>query len=314
MDLASTPEIQLHLKIRGPNLDREDLTVRRQGLRAGRSSDGNTLTLDHSEISRHHMRITWHEDDYFMVEDLNSTNGVWLNDTRLVPRVPVRVNIGDTIRLGPYLITVESVDYAQPTLEPRQIIAGEPDTEDLPLMPTPSMPTPPYVNGRGRTIVELLPGLPRLQSTWLEYLPAIYQENDFIGRFMLLGESMVSPIIWMIDNFDLYLDPEIAPEAWLQWLASWFDLLLLPELPVERQRRIMRQIGWLFLRRGTPAGLHRLLELYFDVLPEIIEDDHCHFTVRLPLSQSETQFGRQVAERLIDSQRPAFASYTLEIT
>ena len=104
---------------------------------------------------------------------------------------------------------------------------------------------------------------------------------------------------------------------WIQWISSWFDLLILPALPIEKQRRIIEQMGWLFLRRGTPSGLERLLELYFDVTPEIIEDGNAHFTVRLPLSEREDDgngLGRDVADRLIDSQRPAFASYTLEIT
>jgi phage tail-like protein len=120
----------------------------------------------------------------------------------------------------------------------------------------------------------------------------------------------------LIDNFDLFLSPEVAPAEWLQWMASWFDILLLPELPIERQRQIMSQIGWLFMRRGTPAGLQRLLELYYGATPEIIENEPCHFIVRLPLkeiSEDTMPFDREVADRLILSQKPAFASYTLEL-
>jgi phage tail-like protein len=120
----------------------------------------------------------------------------------------------------------------------------------------------------------------------------------------------------MIDNFDFYLSTETAPQEWLQWMASWFDLLLLPDLPIERQRAVMRQLGWLFFRRGTRSGLERLLELYFDVRPEIVESRKtpAHFVVRLPLSQSSVKLGREVADRLVASQKPAFAAYTLEIT
>lgn len=301
-------EIQLRIKISGPNLDRDEIFVRPQGLRVGRTSDGNNLVLDHREISRQHMRINWSEDDYFLVEDLNSTNGVWLNDVRLVPRVPVRINVGDVIRAGPYLLQVEKIEYVDIPLPPRGVIAGEPE-----YLPTPPGLPPPN-GGSGQRAVEHLPGLPRFQSSWMQYLPEIYAQDEFLGRYLLLAEAMLSPVIWTVDNFDLYLSPEVAPQAWMQWLASWFDILLLPELPLERQRRVVQQIGWLFLRRGTRAGLQRLLELYFDVPPEIIEDEPCHFTVRLPLSQTETKLGREVAQRLIDSQRPAFASYTLEIT
>lgn len=302
-------EIQLRLKLSGPNLDRDELLVRRQGLRVGRTSDGNNLTLDHREISRHHLRIIWNEEDYFLVEDLNSTNGVWLNDIRLVPRVPVRLNLDDVIRAGPYLLRVEEIGFVDVPLPPRALIAGEPE-----LPPGLPLPPPPDGGGNGRVTLDHLPGLPRRRSTWMQYLPEVYDQDEFLGRYLLLGEAMLSPIIWVIDNFDLYLTTDVAPQEWLQWMAGWFDLLLLPELPIERQRRIMKQAGWLFLRRGTRAGLERLLELYFDVPPEIIEDEPCHFIVRLDLSQAVTSLGREVAERLIDSQRPAFAAYTLEIT
>jgi phage tail-like protein len=148
----------------------------------------------------------------------------------------------------------------------------------------------------------------------MAYLPEIYQQDEFIGRYLLIFESLFAPLTWIVDNFDMYLSPEVAPANWLQWMAGWFDLLLLPDLPEDTQRRIMDQVGWLYLRRGTPAGLARLLELYFGVVPEIIEDEPCHFEVVLPLSESTVNMGREVAERLIESQRPAFASYTLTVT
>lgn len=286
-------EIHALFKITGPDLDRDEVIVGRQGLRVGRTGDNN-LALNHREISRQHMRITWRDDDKFLIEDLNSSNGVWLNESRVPSRIPQELNEGDVIRCGPYLLTFERLVYPQPSLI-RDVESGE-----LP-------PIEMQMVGR-------LAGIPSDKSTWLQYLPAIYQEDDFLGRYLLIFESILSPIVWMIDNFDLYLTPSIAPQLWLEWLASWFDLLLLPELAIERQREIMRQAGWLFMRRGTRAGLQRLLELYFGVTPEIIETGNCRFVVKLALSESNTKMGADVANRLINSQKPAFASYTLEIT
>lgn len=289
-------ELRAVFKLTGPDLDQDEIVVGRQGLRAGRSSD-NTLVLNHREISRQHFRITWSDDDRFLVEDLNSSNGVILNDTRIVARVPTQINQGDVLIVGPFTLTFEKFITASVALPTRQVI--EDDREILP---------------PAKATVNFPPGIPRDRSTWLQYLPGIYSDDEFIGRYLLIFESIMRPIIWMIDNFDMFLSPEVAPTTWLQWMSSWFDLLLLPELPEERQRRVVEQIGWLFLRRGTPAGLERLLELYFGVKPEIIEDDICHFTVRLPLSESDSPLGREVADRLIQSQKPAFAAYTLEVT
>jgi phage tail-like protein len=287
-------EIRALFKITGPDLDRDEVIVGRQGLRVGRTGDNN-LALNHREISRQHMRITWREDDKFLVEDLNSSNGVWVNESRIPVRIPQELDEGDVIRCGPYLLTFERLVYPQPVaIRP---VDGAGELSPLEIAP-----------------IGHLGGIPSDRSTWLQYLPSIYSDDEFLGRYLLIFESILSPIVWMVDNFDLYLTPDIAPQAWLAWMASWFDLLLLPELPIERQREIMRQAGWLFLRRGTRAGLQRLLELYFGVTPEIVETGNCRFVVRLPLSESASKMGADVANRLINSQKPAFASYTLELT
>lgn len=290
-------EIKALFRIAGPDLDTDEIIVGRQGLRAGRGAD-NTLVLNHREISRQHMRIVWREDDTYLVEDLNSSNGVYFNEARIPSRVPQELNVGDTIRLGPFTLKLERLLFTQrPISAPRQVADG--DMALQPLDPNIAVGHP--------------VGVPRDKSSWLQYLPGIYSEDEFLGRFLLIFESLIAPVIWTIDSFDLYLSPETAPQEWLQWMASWFDVLIVPELPEARQREIVRQIGWLFLRRGTKAGLERLLELYFGVIPEIIEDAPCHFIVRLPLSQTSSQLDGDLADRLIDSQRPAFASYRLEI-
>lgn len=289
-------EVRALFKISGPDLDIDEITVGRQGLRVGRLSDNN-LMLNHREISRQHMRITWREDDTFLAEDLNSSNGVWLNDSRLVPRVAEEIQEGDVLRCGPFLFTFVRLVFPEP-----EVVERPSEFADMALSPV------------AKSMNGYPPGIPTDQSNWLDYLPSIYSDDEFLGRYLLIMESIMSPIVWMVDNFDLYLSPDTAPQAWMQWMASWFDLLLLPELPLDRQREIMRQAGWLFMRRGTRAGLERLLELYFGVTPEIIENEPCHFMVRLPLSESSSNLGVEVADRLINSQKPAFASYTLETT
>lgn len=346
-------EIKALFKLTGPHVDRDEVLVTRQGLRVGRSGD-NDLPLDHGEISRHHMRIVWRDANYW-VEDLNSSNGVWLNDLRIRPNVPYELKRGDVIRCGPFVFTFLRLIVPEPQAAPPPEAAVPPKGEPLPPRAESTIATPPAAsrrltplpesngqtgpsgNGHGNTMSVPMPprspsmrpvpaephqngniviGVPQDQSSWLDYLPSIYAEDNFTGRYLLIFESILSPIIWMIDNFDMYLSPEVAPAEWLRWIASWFDLILIPELPMERQRAIMSQIGWLFLRRSTPAGLERLLELYFGVKPDIIErvDEPGHFTVQLPLSTSTSSLGRDVAERLIVSQKPAFASFTLEIT
>jgi phage tail-like protein len=295
-------EVKLLFKLSGPETVMDQLIVTRQGLRIGRTKD-NSLALDNREISRQHVRIIWRaEDEKYYVEDLNSSNGTWLNDARLPPREPRELRPGDVIRMGPFLLTF--IRFILPVVE-----SALPELPDTPEQRHAS-------NGNGRVLKDPFPpGLSRERSTWLTYLPAIYGDDDFIGRYLLVFESMMSPIIWILDHFDFYLTPEVAPVEWLHWMASIVDELMLEDLPEERKRTIARQMGWLFLRRGTKMGLSRLLELYYGIAPEIIEDPvECHFIVRMPLSQSTVKLREDAVDRLVASQRPAFASYSIEIT
>ena len=61
----------------------------------GRTSD-NDLQIDSKFVSRHHAQLVTTEEGT-VVEDLNSTNGVYLNGTRVRRH---RLAEGDVIRIG----------------------------------------------------------------------------------------------------------------------------------------------------------------------------------------------------------------------
>lgn len=50
-------------------------------------------------VSRRHVRISYKEGQFWLV-DLSSTNGSWLNGSRLQPQLEYLVRDGDTLRLG----------------------------------------------------------------------------------------------------------------------------------------------------------------------------------------------------------------------
>lgn len=289
-------EVKIRSRLNGPEIADQEIIIGRQGFRVGRSRENN-MTLNHREISRQHMRIVWQDDNRYYVEDLNSSNHTFLNEEQLKGRDPIPLQEGDYVRFGPFLLTIIEI-FEEKRERPRLGLLGA----------TPE----PISNGH----VTYPPGIPRDKSTWLKYLPSIYEDDEFLGRYLLIFESIMSPITWAIDNFEEYLGPEMAPVEWVQWLASWFDVLLVPEVPEARQREVLKQIGWLFLRRGTPAGLERLLELYFGVNVSILEpsDQPTHFIVQIPLSQSEVKVDRETVEFLIRSQTPAFASFDVQIS
>jgi serine phosphatase RsbU (regulator of sigma subunit)/pSer/pThr/pTyr-binding forkhead associated (FHA) protein len=67
----------------------------------GRQADC-TICLPAKAVSRQHAQIVQTDGAYFL-EDLDSSNGTFLNGTRLSPRVRVRLTEQDTFQLGPYL-------------------------------------------------------------------------------------------------------------------------------------------------------------------------------------------------------------------
>ena len=63
------------------------------------------ISLQDPEMSRRHVRISWQEGRYIL-EDLNSTNGTFLNDTRVT--ATQRLSPGDKIRMGQYVLEFQA--------------------------------------------------------------------------------------------------------------------------------------------------------------------------------------------------------------
>lgn len=329
----------------GPNVPSDEVYLTQAGLRIGRTGS-NDLVLDSRAVSREHALLSL-RDGVVYITDLNSSGGTWVGDQRLTPQAAHELRIGESVRIDAYTLTLRDGVYgavdqpdepdpistpevgpAEATSEPEperalpsSVLEAPTREADPPIPRPPTTPPPPSLPptllGDDLFDADGYPiGFSKEKSNWLQYLPEIYGEDDFIGRYLLIAETILVPITWMIDHFDLYLSPEITSDEWLRWIASWFDLLLTPTLPIENQRAVMKQIGWLFFRRGTRTGLQRLLELYCNLETsqvEIIEAHLCHFTVRLDFSTIQQPIERQLLERLIESQKPAFADYTLEI-
>lgn len=70
----------------------------------GRRAD-NDIVIDDPMVSRHHARITW-KGNAFLLEDLGSANGTWVNDVRITRPAPLRS--GDLIGLSQEVLLVFS--------------------------------------------------------------------------------------------------------------------------------------------------------------------------------------------------------------
>lgn len=70
-----------------------------EGVVVGRNPARAGVLLDHQEASREHFRLVARDDDLF-IEDLESTNGTYVNGAELQPGQNVRLENGDEIRIG----------------------------------------------------------------------------------------------------------------------------------------------------------------------------------------------------------------------
>jgi len=170
-------------------------------------------------------------------------------------------------------------------------------------------------------------------SSYLKYLPGIYAENEFTSRFLMILESVLSPLERTIDNIAYYFDPGTTPEEFLPWLASWLKISLMRPESARRQREFLSHIGELFAWRGTKRGLTEYILLHTGVTP-IIEEDFDplvltdssrlgtntvlggnapnHFTVRFRPDDAQYIDQDQIIA-IIESEKPAHTQYTLEI-
>ncbi|HEY9668721.1 MAG TPA: phage tail protein [Coleofasciculaceae cyanobacterium] len=185
----------------------------------------------------------------------------------------------------------------------------------------------------------------RPHSLYLDFLPALYREVDFIGRFLKIFEQAFEPAVQSLDVLWAHLDPLTAPQALLPFLAHWVAWPVDPRWTVQKQRRLIRQAMEIYRWRGTRRGLRYYLHLYTD-LPldeEVLNEAEKHISIEevfgngfvlsttrigedaivgggRPFHFSVTlrpDSGMQIDERLvrhiIEQEKPAFCTYELYI-
>lgn len=182
----------------------------------------------------------------------------------------------------------------------------------------------------------------RPHSLYLQFLPALYREVDFIGRLMKIFEQTFEPSVWALKAMWAYLDPLTAPEALLPFLAHWVGWQTVPGLDLASQRSLIHRAIELYRWRGTKRGLRLYLHLYTGLplaeeaqeaqKPICIEEPlgpgfvlgqaHLgqetvlgsgrpyHFIVRL---RSELEINEGLVRTIIEQEKPSWCTYELYI-
>jgi phage tail-like protein len=175
----------------------------------------------------------------------------------------------------------------------------------------------------------------RPESRYLRFLPGVYHQDPFLGRFLLIFESVLEPIERLVGNLPLYTEPAFAPVEFLPWLAHWVAVSLDSSWPVERQRALIADAVEIYRWRGTRRGLALHIGAYTGVRPLIQEERDgfrlgsdgglgwttrlvrstptpMHFTVTVPSPRPE-MLQEEVLRAIIEEDKPAHTTYALRV-
>jgi len=175
-----------------------------------------------------------------------------------------------------------------------------------------------------------------LPSSLGQYLPAIYREHPFLGRFLLafekvlvglkddvefpkLGDDVRFPkhgLEETIAGVSGYFDPKQTPEDFLPWLAGWVALSLRADLKEAQQRHFIANAIRLYRRRGTKGSMEELLRIFTDQKTVKVRDGlKAHrFRVEINLAERDKDLiagQRAIAHALIELEKPAHTFYDL---
>jgi phage tail-like protein len=103
-------------------------------------------------------------------------------------------------------------------------------------------------------------------------LPAVYQEGDFGMRFIGALETLLDPIVAVLDALPAHFSADHAPRDVLDLLSAWLGVDLDESQTPAQRRAMVRRAAELGRRRGTRAGLELSLSLAFPELPLRVED------------------------------------------
>jgi phage tail-like protein len=170
-------------------------------------------------------------------------------------------------------------------------------------------------------------------------LPGVFQrtlhEGNPLAAFLAVMEQMHAPAESAIADFDRFMDPRRAPEAFVPMLACWLDLDRLFEsgtrgrelapkqlLPtgLGRLRELVALAAHLSQWRGTGQGLLLFLRTAtgldgFEVVEEVPGEDGkprpFHLLVRAPAAAKPL---RGLLHRVIASEKPAYVTYDVQFT
>lgn len=154
-----------------------------------------------------------------------------------------------------------------------------------------------------------------------DLLPMVFQEaldpppaTGPLPLFLHVMQELHAPVESTLDNLDRFFDPRRAPDAFVQYLATWVDFD--PQLAPGRLREAVARYVEISHLRGTKPGLIGVLELVtgvsgFSIAENVGADGLArpfHIEVLAPAALAPQQ---KLLEAVIDREKPAFVTAAL---
>lgn len=161
-----------------------------------------------------------------------------------------------------------------------------------------------------------------------QQLPGTYLEDDLAQRFTAGLDDVLAPVFLVLDNLAAYVDPLVAPDDFVEWLAGWVGVELDETWPDARRRAVVDAAVVAHRRRGTARGLAEHVRLVTGVEVDLVETGGAvwsatpgtappgreppHVTVRVrapdPAAVDRVRLDRAVREAI-----PAHVAYAVEV-
>ena len=126
----------MQASLTGPGGQRTDLPL--DALTIGRAPD-NRMVLQDPQASSHHAEIRPDAQGYLVV-DLNSRNGTFVNEQRLMAQMPRLLISGDVVRIGATQFTYAAGDDDEATVRASSAEYGNPNYSPTVAVPPPQQP------------------------------------------------------------------------------------------------------------------------------------------------------------------------------
>lgn len=159
-------------------------------------------------------------------------------------------------------------------------------------------------------------------------LPALYHGDDFCQRLTMVFDDALSPVVTTLDCFPAYLDPALAPEDFVAWLAGWVAVSLDEAWSPDQRRRLVAKAVEIYRHRGTVEAMSMAIRLYTGADPEITDSGGCSWSsransalpggstpwlkVRVTVARAG-QVDARVVEGIVRENKPAHLPHRVEI-